>query len=181
MAEIGTAFLNPERVVSYFDIPKGGVVADFGAGSGFYSVPLARKVGAEGKVYAFDILPHAVDQIRSNAKMLRLLQLDAVRADLEAERGSRLKDASTDFVLVASILHQADDKSAVLNEAARILKPGRTMAVIEWDQSPAPGGPPMELRLTQSKVKELANTAGFIMDREFEAGSHHFGILFKKR
>lgn len=175
------SFLNPERAVSYFDVPRGGMVADFGAGSGFYTMPLARKVGAEGKVYAFDVLPQAVDQIRSQAKLLRLLQVDAVRADLEIERGSRLKDASADFVLVASILHQADDKLAVLHEAARILKPGRTMAVIEWDQSPAPGGPSMELRLTQSKVKELANAAGFIMDREFEAGSHHFGVLFKKR
>ena len=106
------SFAHPERNVEVFFLHPQSVVADFGAGSGFYAVPLARKVGAEGKVYAFDILPHAVDQIRSNAKMLRLLQMDAVRADLETERGSRLKDAVADFVLVASQVVSRDPVGA---------------------------------------------------------------------
>jgi ubiquinone/menaquinone biosynthesis C-methylase UbiE len=176
-----TSFLSPERIVSYLNIPRGGVVADFGAGFGFYAVPLARSVGPEGKVYAFDVQAEAISEIRSRARLLHFLQLDAVRVDLERDHGSRLRDAVADLVLVASILHQAENKNAVLLEAARILKPGRTMVIIEWDNSSVPAGPAQNFRIPKSKAKEMAEAAGFILDREFEAGSHHYGLLFKKR
>lgn len=185
----GEQFLNPERVVSYLNIPRGGIVADFGAGFGFYAIPLAEKVGAEGKVYAFDVQAEAVAEIRSRARLKHLLQLEAVERDLERERGSRLRDGVIDLVLVASILHQAEDRMAVLKEAARILKPGRTLALIEWDASTSsprgqplsPAGPSQNFRIPKEKAKEMAEDAGFILDREFEAGSHHYGLLFKKR
>lgn len=174
-------FLNPERIVETFEIPKGGVAADFGAGSGFYTMALARRVGPEGKVYAFDIQASMADLIRSNARLRHLLQVDAVRADLESERGTRLKDGVCDFILVASILHQAEDKAAILREAARVLKPGRPMAVIEWDEERSSAGPRMEARLPKARARALAESAGFMQDREFSAGSHHYGLLFKRR
>ncbi len=174
-------FLSPERVVSYLDVQPGWVIADFGSGSGYYTTPLARRVGAEGKVYAFDILPQAVDLVRSQSRMIHLLQVDAIQADLEEPNGTHLKDGIADLVLIASILHQVDDRNALLREAYRVLKPGRTLALIEWDQTTAPGGPIMEARIPKAKAKELIETSGFILDREFEAGSHHYGLLFRKQ
>ena len=176
-----TGFLNPERVISYLDVPRGSVAADFGAGTGFYTMALARRVGPEGKVYAYDVLKHAVDRIRSEAQMLHLLQVEAVVADLERPRGSRLKDAVADFVLAASIIHQAENKSAVLQEAHRILKPGRYLALVEWSDAPSRLGPPRDMRISKARARELAESAGFMLDREFEAGSFHYGLLFKKR
>ncbi|MBI3627549.1 MAG: class I SAM-dependent methyltransferase [Candidatus Sungbacteria bacterium] len=176
-----SSFLNPERVVSYFDIAKGSIVADFGAGAGYYTIPLARKVGPEGKVYAFDIQPHSADLVRSKARMHHILQVEALTADLERNHGTHLKDAVVDFILCSSVLHQAEDKLAVLHEAARILKPGRLLAVIEWDLIPAPGGPKPEFRIAKARARELCESSGFMLDREFEAGTHHYGLLFKKR
>lgn len=175
------SFLSPERVVSYFDIPRGSVVADFGAGSGFFAIPLAGKVGPEGKVYAFEVQQDAVERTRSRAKLLHLLQVEAVRANLERPQGTRLKDGVADFVLISSVLNQAEDKDEMLKEAARIIKPGRYLALIEWDQSPALAGPPLGSRIQKSKAKEIIESAGFLLDREFEAGSHHYGLLFRKR
>lgn len=181
MSEVETSFLSPAKIVDAFDLPRGSIAADFGAGSGFYTLPLARTVGPEGKVYAFDVQKHTVDLIQSSARLAHLLQVEAMHANLELPRGSHLKDSAVDFVLVASILHQADDKSAVLGEAARVLKPGRAMAMIEWDDTKSFAGPPMALRISRAKGRELAESNGFILDREFAAGGHHYGLLFKKR
>lgn len=174
-------FISPERIVSYLDIQPGSVVADFGSGSGHYTMPLARRAGPEGKVYAFDILPQAVDLVRSQSRLTHLLNIDAIRADLEEPHGTHLKDGVCDLVLVSSILHQADDKAAILTEASRVLKPGRSLALIEWDETAVAGGPPREMRIPKSKAKDIIQAAGFVLDREFEAGSHHYGLLFRKQ
>ena len=175
------SFLNPSRLIASIDIPSGGVAADFGAGSGFFAIPLAARVAAEGKVYAFDIRPDLLAQLRSNARLRHLLNIEAVVADLELPRATHLKDAVADIVLVASILHQVGDKAAVLKEAARILKPGRMLVLIEWDQSKVAGGPPLPMRLAQAKARELGEAAGFQTDREIAAGSHHYCLLFRRQ
>jgi ubiquinone/menaquinone biosynthesis C-methylase UbiE len=174
--------------VQFLDIPKGSIVADFGAGSGFYAIPLAEKVGPEGKVYAFDVQPQAVERIRSLAHLRHLLNIDAIVTDLELENATRLKEGVCDAVLIASVLHQVENPLAVLKEARRILKPGRQMIFIEWDrpvvkegQSPTPGGPPASARILQPRAKELAQTVGLVLDREISAGSHHYGLIFIKR
>lgn len=176
----GPSFLNPARFVASLEIPRGSIVADFGAGSGFYAIPLAEKVGPEGKVYAFDIQKQAIEQIRSRARLHHLLNIEAVTADLEIKRGTRLKDHVVDAVLAASILHQAADPGAVLEEAARIIKPGRKLVIVEWDQSQFPGGPKPQLRIPKSKARQYAEAAGFQLDREIAAGSHHYALIFRR-
>jgi len=173
-------FVDPEKAVEALDLRPGMKAADFGCGAGFYTIPLARRLGEAGKVYAFDIQPQAVDRIRASARLHHLLNIDAVRADLETERGTRLKDHVADAVIAASILHQVADPGAVLREAARITKPGRMLVVVEWDLSKFPGGPKMELRIPKSKARQYAEAAGFMMDREVAAGSHHYALLFRR-
>lgn len=174
------SFLNPSRLVASIDISRGSVVSDFGCGPGFFAVPLAEKVGAEGKVYAFDVQPQALMRLRSNARLRHLLNIDAVHADLELPRGTHLKDGVCDLVLIASILHQVSNKEALFVEASRILKPGRMLVVVEWDQSPIPGGPPIPSRISKSSVGALAAASGFQMDREIPAGSHHYCLFFRR-
>lgn len=173
-------FLQPERIVARLDIRPGMVVADFGAGSGYFSIPAARKVGENGKVYAIDIQPHAVDLIRSKANLEHLRNIETIWADLERPQGSHLPDNAVDFVIVANILFQAEAKSEVFKEARRVLRTGGYLAVLEWDETPFPAGPPMTLRTPKAGVKRMAEEAGFELEKEFDAGSHHYGLLFKK-
>lgn len=176
----GEGFLHPERIVSYFGLRQGMSVADFGAGHGHFTIPMARLVGQEGKIYALDIQKNTLEIVRAKAKLEHLLNIETIWADIELPLGSKLPDTSCDLVLVANIMFQAEAKDAVAKEAKRILKPGGKFAVIEWDETPFPGGPPNNLKLSKNNAKELANTAGFEIDREFEAGSHHYGLLFRK-
>ena len=173
-------FLHPERVVDELRLEPGVTVADFGCGSGYFSIPAARAVGEHGKVYAIDIQRQVTELVRAKAKLEGLLHVEPRWADLERPGGSGLPDGSVDFVIVANILFQAEARPTVLAEAARALKSGGRLAIIEWDETPFPAGPPPALRIPKDLARRLAAEAGFKPDREFSAGDHHFGLLFTK-
>ncbi len=175
-----SSFLHPERVLGLLDIRPGMIVADFGAGGGYFSIAAARLVGEHGKIYAIDIQQQAIDLIKSKANLEHLLQLDTIWADLEFPAGSRLHAQSVDFVLVSNILFQAERKREIIAEAWRVLKPGGRLAILEWDEAPFPAGPPMAMRVPREHALRLARDIGFQPERELDAGNHHYGLLFKK-
>ena len=162
-------FLNPDTTVDEWDVRPGEVVADFGAGSGFFSVALAKRVGYSGKIYALDIREEALEAIRSRAKSFRLLNIDAIKVDLEHERGSTLKNDTMDKVIISNILFQAENKKNIIEEAYRILRPEGLAIVIEWKE-----------KVKKEETERLFEFTGFKKHKEFGAGSHHYGIIFKK-
>lgn len=174
------AFLHPERIAARFDLKPGEKAADFGAGAGFFTIPLARAVGSEGRVYAIDIQKHSLDIIRAKARLEHLLNIEYVWGDLEMPGGSKMHDASADFVLISNILFQAEKQQEILREAFRILKKDGRCAMIEWDESKFSFGPPMRLRVPKRTAQSSAQNIGFEQEKEFEAGTHHYGLLFKK-
>ena len=173
-------FLEPERIVKNLGIEKGDHVADFGAGHGYFTISMAKTVGGDGKVYAIDIQKPVLDIIRSRAKLDHLLNIETVWADLDQPGGSKIKEKYLDLVIIANILFQAENKAGLFQEAYRILREKGRLAVIEWDETPAPLGPPIEMRIKKDQVKRWAEDAGLVADREFEAGSHHYGFVFRK-
>jgi ubiquinone/menaquinone biosynthesis C-methylase UbiE len=84
-------------------------------------------------------------------------------------------------VIVANILFQAEAKAAVLSEAWRVLRSGGMLAVLEWDEPAFPAGPPAHLRVPKGEARALAEAAGFTFQREFDAGDHHYGLIFTKQ
>lgn len=163
------SFLNPETVADEWDIRPGETVADFGSGSGFFSVVLAKRVGHAGKVYALDIRPEALEAVKSKAKLYRILNIEPIRVNLEANRGSGLKNETIDKVIISNLLFQAENKKSVAEEAYRILKSTGSAIVIEWKE-----------KVEKIEIKKLFEGIGFSLNKEFTAGSHHYGLIFKK-
>lgn len=178
----GTGFLSPEQVVRQFGLEKGDHVADFGAGHGYLTIPMARIVGGDGKIFALDIQKNSLDMIRSKARLEHLLNIETVQADLEEPRGSHIKAGYINFAVISNILFQVENKAALFEEAYRILHNGGKLAVIEWEGSLQSSlGPPLELRIPKDEVLRLVSIAGFKFEREFNGGTHHYGLLFVKK
>ena len=173
-------FLKPEEAIESWDVRPGEKVADFGCGAGFFSIPLGQIVGSNGKIYALDIRPEALEATRAKIKLFHLFNIEPVRADLEAPRGSGLKENSIDKILIANILFQAQNKQALISEANRILKAGGSVMIVEWNENKFVGGPSLDNRVGRDEAKKLFADAGFSFFKEFSAGSHHYGLVFKK-
>ena len=177
MAE--TSFLNLEKIISQIDVKPDMVIADFGAGHGFFSVAFGKIIGPSGQVFAIDVLPQAIEAIRSRAKLEGFLNIKAIHGNLEKMNGSTLPDSSCDLVFIANVLFQVPDKQALIKEAHRILKSGGRLAVIEWKPY-TPLGPQKEHRLREEDIKQIIFPAGFNELKPIDAGSHHYGFVFKK-
>ncbi|MDO8600589.1 MAG: methyltransferase domain-containing protein [bacterium] len=175
-----STFLHPERIVARFDLKPGEKAADFGAGGGFFTIPMARCVGPEGGVYAIDIQKHNLDVIKAKARLEHLLNIEYVWGNLEILGGSKIKNESVDFVIISNILFQAEKRQEVLREALRVLKKGGRCALLEWDESKFSFGPPMESRVPKRTAQGSAQSVGFELEKEFEAGSHHYGLMLRK-
>lgn len=176
------SFLSPEEVIKVFDLEKGDHVVDFGAGHGFFAIPMAKAVGAKGKVYAIDIQKAVLEVIRSKSKREHLLNIEPVRADLDHPHSLPIRNGFIDFALIANTLFQTENPTGLLKEAYRLLCFRGRLAIIEWEKNiPEFLGPASGLRVDKEKLKETCGGMGFKFIKEFEAGKYHYGLLFRKK
>ena len=173
-------FLEPAVALDSWDIRPGEAVADFGCGAGFFTIILGQRVGPKGTVYALDVRQEALDMTKTKVKIFQLANIHLIRADLEAPRGSGIKDQSVDKVLITNVLFQAEDKSAILHEAHRILKDGGSLLIIEWDHETPGAKPKLPTVISKKEAERLITQIGFHLQKECSAGSHHYGLVFKK-
>jgi ubiquinone/menaquinone biosynthesis C-methylase UbiE len=103
--------------------------------------------------------------------------MEFIWGDLEAPKGSKIADHRLDLVLVSNLLFQVPDKSAIIREALRILKPTGRLAIIDWSDSFGGMGPRREDVVSKEAALELAAASECELTREFHAGAHHYGLL----
>lgn len=174
-------FIQPDEMISKFGLKENMRVADFGIGSGYFTILMAKAVGEKGSVAAIDILEAPLEVTRNKAELEGLGNIRFVRGDLEVEGGSKLENASQDFVLLANVLFQSKKRESILKEAARVAKTGGRIVVIDWKKgTEGLGGPPDEFRVDQEEVKSIAQSLGLKFDSAFEAGRYHYGLIFPK-
>jgi len=171
----------PEVAVTALGLRPGEVVADLGCGPGYFTRALARAVGAEGKVYAVDLSPEMLERLRETLGEKESGPGEApVEIFLSGERSVPLPSDSVDAVLLANVLHEAEDPEGLLREARRIVRPGGRCLVVEWRKDgPSPPGPPVEDRLEEGQVLRWARKVGWRVAERPEVGPYHFALLLE--
>jgi len=173
-------FTNPEQNINYLSLKDGDRVADLGAGIGAYSLASARKIGSRGKVYAVEVQKDLISKIKNTASDAKLENIEVLWGDIEEIGGTNIGDSIVDDVIISNVLFQTEDKEGLLAEANRILKSGGKILVVEWSESFTGLGPQPEYVVSKVEAKRLFGGAGFALEKEFDAGEHHYGLVYTK-
>ena len=149
------AWQMPDRVIASLDLKPGQIVADVGAGTGYFSVRLAKSAAAP-KVYAADIEPSMVDYLRQRAAKEGLRNMVAV----QAAAGSPNLPEPVDVILIVDTYHHIGERETYFRKLAKSLKPGGRIAIVDFKPD-SPEGPPKEFRFSLEKFKSEMAKAGY--------------------
>lgn len=174
-------FSDPENNIKQFSLTPGMMVADFGSGSGFYSIAAAKAVAPSGKVFAVDIQKGLLEKLKNGARQNHISNIDIVWGDLEHLGGTKLRENSMDAIMICNLFFQIENKDALCLEAKRILRPNSRVMVIDWAGSFGGVGPLEKDVISKIKMTELFLDHGFVLDREIAAGAEHYGLIFRKK
>lgn len=172
-------FMNPDKIVAKLNLKNGMIVADFGCGAGYFTIPIAKIIKNSGKIYAIDVLNEMLENVSSKAKLYDLLNIKTIRANIEIVGGSKIKESSVDLVVLANILFQCNDHNSVLIEAKRILKNTGSIVIIDWIPTKVPLGPKYEHCLSEEYIKKLSIENGLKAIKKIDAGNQHYGMILK--
>jgi ubiquinone/menaquinone biosynthesis C-methylase UbiE len=167
----------PDRVVEMLELKSGDVVADLGAGSGYFTLRLARAVAPNGKVYAVDIDRQMLGHVERRAKEEGLLNIQTILAE---PHDPKLPASSLDLIFICDTLHHIPNRAAYYPLLARALKPDGRLANIDFEKRPLPHGPPMDELLAKEEVVKELELAGFRLVNEFPFLKYQYFLVFQR-
>jgi ubiquinone/menaquinone biosynthesis C-methylase UbiE len=168
---------NPDRAIDVLKLEKGATVADVGAGSGYMTVKLARKVGPQGKVYATDIQQGMLDLLN---KRLTKSKITNVTPVLGTQDDPRLPPESLDLVLMVDVYHELSQPQVMLRHLRDSLKPGGRLVLLEYrkEDPDIPIRPEHKMSVADAKLEVEAE--GFKLTRTNEDLPRQHILIFTK-
>jgi len=165
----------PHQVIMALDIQPGEVIADIGAGAGYFTRRLARHAA---KVYAVDIDSALLQRLERDVAK----QGDAgkVQVVLASPDDPKLPPRSVDTVFFCDVLHHIQNRAAYFEKLAKVLKPGGRIVNIDFETKPTPVGPPASMRLSRERVEEEFHAAGFRKSKQFDLLPYQYFLIFTK-
>ena len=179
----GTAFIDIKALLEHLGVKQGSIIADLGCGGGGHFVlTSARTVGLTGLVYALDVQKRVLKVVEEQAKAEKLENIQFIWSNLENYGAAPIPNESCDIAFLVNVLFQNKDYATILRDSLRFVRPGGLLAVIDWRHGAvnAQFGPPMELRVNQALVREIASAQGGVVIDEFAAGPYHYAMTIKK-
>jgi ubiquinone/menaquinone biosynthesis C-methylase UbiE len=171
-------WLPPDEVIAALGVQPGESVADIGAGTGYFTLPLARALGSAGKVWAVDAQTEMLSLLKEKLVLAGLSNVELLHA--EGDR-TEIPDAACAVVFLANVWHEFEDRDAVLRESQRILSPGGRIAILDWRTDVEPvAGPPLAHRIAPADAAKEMWLAGFEQIVFAEVGRHSWLVQGEK-
>jgi ubiquinone/menaquinone biosynthesis C-methylase UbiE len=171
------AWQRPDQIMDALRIADRSVVADLGAGGGWFTVRLARRVGPNGLVYAEDIQPQMID---ATTRRVQREGFRNVRVVLGTPDDPRLPDGALDAVLIVDTYHELARPVTLLQNVARALKPQGLVGIIDFHQGGGGPGPAPDQRVDPETVVRDAEAAGLRLVRRETFLPFQFLLIFGK-
>jgi SAM-dependent methyltransferase len=151
----------PDTVVAALGLKGTETVVDLGAGSGYFTFPIARALNA-GKIVALDIEPEMIRHIHHKAMTegIKNIEVGLAKADDPSV------PVGADLVFVCNVLHHVAGRKAWLAKLSSEMKPGARLVLIEFKEGKLPEGPPESVKIPRAEIVKLVTAAGLVLDGE---------------
>ncbi len=170
-------FSDPATNLNKFGLTEGMKVVDIGAGSGFYSIEAAKRVGTTGRVYAVDVQKDLLERLRSVASSQGIHNIEVIWGNAEKIGGSKVRESVADRVIASNVLFQIEKPDDFALEMKRIVRSGGKIMVIDWSDVSALSPKTV---VPQATAQALFEKVGFKLEQTFGAGDHHYGLIFTR-
>jgi len=167
----------PDQIMDAMGIADASVVGDIGAGSGWFTIRLARRVGPRGLVYAEDVQKEMINAI---SRRVGREGFNNVRAVLGLGNDPRLPASSLDAVLMVDSYHEVEDRVSMLANLAKALKPAGRLAIVDFRLDGTGPGPDPEERVSPDVVVNDATKAGLRLIRQEPFLPYQYFLIFGK-
>jgi ubiquinone/menaquinone biosynthesis C-methylase UbiE len=154
--------ISPDTVMDLLGLGRDDVVADLGAGNGYFTVPIAAHT--DKTVYAVDIEPKMLALLKERALAGNINNIKYIESNLE---NIPVHDGEIEKILIAFVIHEVPDRMKVYDELKRIKKSGSKIVILDWQAAETEMGPPLKERIPSGELKTELENNGFqveIMD-----------------
>ena len=165
----------PDQIMDALGIAEASVVADLGAGSGWFTVRLARRVGPNGLVYAQDVQPEMLAAI---SRRVQREGMRNVRPVLGRGSDPRLPARTLDAIVMVEVAHQIEDRVALFRELRNALKPQGRLGVIDYRLNGGGPGPDMDERGDPDVIVKEAEQGGLEWKRSESFLPYQYFMVF---
>jgi ubiquinone/menaquinone biosynthesis C-methylase UbiE len=173
------AWQKPEQVMDALYIGEASVVADLGAGGGWFTIRLARRVSQNGTVYAEDIQRLMIEAIERRVQREGLTNVKTVLGT-GVDPFPGLPLGTFDAVLIVDAFHEMAEPVVLLRNVARTLKPQGRIGIIDYREGDGGPGPASDERVPPSVIAAKAKEAGLTLDREETFLRYQYFLIFRK-
>lgn len=152
----------PSKAIDALGLTPGMVVADIGAGSGYYASRMARKVGPTGKVYATDIQPGMIELLNRRVASEGLGNVTTILGGMD---DPKLPPKSIDLAIMVDVYHELQQPQVFLQRLKDTFKPGGRLVLVEFRKED-PKVPILEVhKMSVAEVKQELEAEGYVLDR----------------
>ncbi len=167
------AWQKPHEVIQALELAPGAVVADIGAGTGYFSARLATML-PKGRVYAVDVEPDMVKHLAQRARKEGRANMQAVQGAFDDPK----LPGKADLMLFVDVHHHIDKREQYFKNLQRYLNPGGRVAIIDF-RPDASMGPPKHSRIPADKVKAELKAAGYSLAGEHAFLPNQYFLIFR--
>jgi len=168
---------HPDEALDALNLKPGMVVADVGAGTGYMSLKMAKRVGPSGKVYAEDVQPEMLRMLRQNAVKAKATNVETV---LGNETDPKLPAGQMDLILLVDVYHEFSQPQKMLRGMRDALKPDGRLVLLEYRKEDPNVPIRPEHKMSVQEVKTELEAEGFKMDQVIETLPRQHILILKK-
>jgi SAM-dependent methyltransferase len=167
----------PDKALDALQLTRGSSVADVGAGSGYFTVRMAERVGPDGRVYAVDIQPEMLQLLGERLKRGRITNVTPVLGALD---DPKLPEAALDLILMVDVYHEFSEPQKMLRRMRAALKPGGRLVLLEYRKEDPTVPIRFEHKMSVAEARMEVEAEGFTLAKVDEALPRQHILIFTR-